>query len=80
MTGTVSTLIEAGFGLAAGIGITAVGPGGVLVTVGLFLVSGLSPAGSPERRSSRTSPPAAWEVLPTIAQDSFATPRPAVSL
>jgi hypothetical protein len=34
----------AGFGLAAGIGITAVGPGGVLVTIGLFLASGLSPA------------------------------------
>jgi hypothetical protein len=33
----------AAFGLAAGIGVTAVGPGGVLVTVGLFLASGLSP-------------------------------------
>jgi hypothetical protein len=44
MTGTVSMLIVAGFGLVAGIGITAVGPGGVLVTVGLFLTSGLSPA------------------------------------
>lgn len=44
MNGTVSSLIMAGFGLVAGIGITAVGPGGVLVTVGLFLASGLSPA------------------------------------
>ncbi len=32
------------FGLVAGIGITAVGPGGVLATVGLFLFTGLSPA------------------------------------
>lgn len=32
------------FGLVAGIGITAVGPGGVLVTVGLFVLTGLSPA------------------------------------
>jgi uncharacterized membrane protein YfcA len=30
--------------LLAGIGITAVGPGGVLATVGLFLFAGLSPA------------------------------------
>lgn len=37
-------LMLAGFGLTAGIGITAVGPGGVLATVGLFLVSGLPPA------------------------------------
>jgi uncharacterized membrane protein YfcA len=44
MTGTASMLIVAGFGLIAGVGITAVGPGGVLVTVGLFLASGLSPA------------------------------------
>ncbi len=44
MSGTLSTLVLAGFGLVAGIGITAVGPGGVLATVGLFLVSGLSPA------------------------------------
>jgi uncharacterized membrane protein YfcA len=36
-------LVMAGFGLAAGVGVTAVGPGGVLVTVGLFLASGLSP-------------------------------------
>jgi hypothetical protein len=32
------------FGLAAGIGITAVGPGGVLATVGLFTLTSLSPA------------------------------------
>lgn len=32
------------FGLAAGVGITAVGPGGVLATIGLFLLTGLSPA------------------------------------
>lgn len=31
------------FGLAAGIGITAVGPGGVFVTVGLFTLTGLAP-------------------------------------
>jgi uncharacterized membrane protein YfcA len=31
-------------GLAAGIGITAVGPGGVLATIGLFAFTGLSPA------------------------------------
>lgn len=31
------------FGLAAGIGITAVGPGGVLATVGLFTLTPLSP-------------------------------------
>jgi hypothetical protein len=31
-------------GLIAGIGITAVGPGGVLATVGLFALTGLSPA------------------------------------
>ncbi|MGH3170976.1 MAG: sulfite exporter TauE/SafE family protein [Trebonia sp.] len=44
MSGTVSALVMAGFGLIAGVGVTAVGPGGVLVTVGLFLASGLSPA------------------------------------
>jgi uncharacterized membrane protein YfcA len=32
------------FGLFGGIGITALGPGGVLVTIGLFALSGLSPA------------------------------------
>lgn len=31
-------------GLVAGVGITAVGPGGVLVTAGLFAVTGLPPA------------------------------------
>ncbi|GAA2094790.1 sulfite exporter TauE/SafE family protein [Streptomyces albiaxialis] len=31
------------FGLAGGIGITAVGPGGVLPTMGMFLLTGLSP-------------------------------------
>jgi uncharacterized membrane protein YfcA len=45
VTGTVSELILAGFGLVAGTGVTAVGPGGVLVTAGLFLAAGLSPAG-----------------------------------
>ncbi|HLH59832.1 MAG TPA: sulfite exporter TauE/SafE family protein [Streptosporangiaceae bacterium] len=44
MSGTLSTLVLVGFGLVAGIGISTVGPGGVLVTVGLFLASGLSPA------------------------------------
>lgn len=34
----------AAFGLVAGIGITAVGPGGVLATVGLFLCTDLPPA------------------------------------
>lgn len=33
------------FGLAAGIGITAIGPGGVLATIGLLLLTRLSPAG-----------------------------------
>lgn len=32
------------FGLVGGIGITAIGPGGVLPTVGLFALTGLSPA------------------------------------
>jgi hypothetical protein len=44
VSGASLILTLAGFGLAAGIGITAIGPGGVLATVGLFLVSGLSPA------------------------------------
>ncbi|MGE4428483.1 MAG: sulfite exporter TauE/SafE family protein, partial [Solirubrobacteraceae bacterium] len=39
--GTIAAL--AVFGLVAGIGITALGPGGVLVTVGLFLLTDLSP-------------------------------------
>lgn len=33
------------FGFVGGIGITAVGPGGVLPTIGMFLFTGLSPAG-----------------------------------
>ncbi|KQV06968.1 sulfite exporter TauE/SafE family protein [Leifsonia sp. Root112D2] len=37
-------LLLACIGLVAGIGITAVGPGGVLATIGLFLFTGLSPA------------------------------------
>ena len=41
---TASVLVLIGFGLAAGVGITAVGPGGVFATVGLFLASGRSPA------------------------------------
>ncbi|MEV0319855.1 sulfite exporter TauE/SafE family protein [Streptomyces sp. NPDC050658] len=32
------------FGLAGGIGIAAIGPGGVLPTIGMFLLTGLSPA------------------------------------
>lgn len=39
------TLILLGlFGFAGGVGTTALGPGGALVTIGLFLVSGLPPA------------------------------------
>ncbi|HTU98364.1 MAG TPA: sulfite exporter TauE/SafE family protein [Solirubrobacteraceae bacterium] len=39
------TLVLLGlFGFAGGIGTTALGPGGVLVTIGLFLLSGLPPA------------------------------------
>jgi uncharacterized membrane protein YfcA len=33
------------FGLLGGIGITAVGPGGVLPTIGMFLLTGLTPSG-----------------------------------
>jgi uncharacterized membrane protein YfcA len=45
MNEPVSVLVLlACFGLVAGIGITAVGPGGILATVGLFLLTGLSPA------------------------------------
>ncbi|MGH3434916.1 MAG: sulfite exporter TauE/SafE family protein [Sciscionella sp.] len=40
--GTLALL--AVFGLVGGIGITAVGPGGVLATIGLFVFTGLSPA------------------------------------
>jgi uncharacterized membrane protein YfcA len=32
------------FGFAGGVGTTALGPGGVLVTIGLFLLSGMPPA------------------------------------
>ncbi len=35
----------AAFGLAAGVGITAIGPGGVLATVGLLVLTRLPPAG-----------------------------------
>lgn len=34
----------AAFGLVGGVGITAVGPGGVLPTIGMFVLTGLSPA------------------------------------
>lgn len=37
-------ILLACIGLLAGIGISAVGPGGVLATIGLFLFTGLSPA------------------------------------
>ena len=41
--GTLTLAGLALFGLAGGIGITAVGPGGVLPTMGMFLLTGLSP-------------------------------------
>ncbi|TKA06333.1 sulfite exporter TauE/SafE family protein [Actinacidiphila oryziradicis] len=42
---TMPVLIALGlFGLVGGVGITAVGPGGVLPTIGLFALTGLSPA------------------------------------
>ncbi|MER7399593.1 sulfite exporter TauE/SafE family protein [Streptomyces sp. NPDC000151] len=41
---TTTLVLLALFGLAAGVGITAVGPGGVLATVGLFVLTDLSPA------------------------------------
>ncbi|MFC6065208.1 sulfite exporter TauE/SafE family protein [Streptomyces ochraceiscleroticus] len=41
---TTTPALLALFGLAAGVGITAVGPGGVLATVGLFVLTDLSPA------------------------------------
>ncbi|WP_330278768.1 MULTISPECIES: sulfite exporter TauE/SafE family protein [unclassified Streptomyces] len=41
----LTLLLLALFGLAGGIGITAVGPGGVLPTIGMFLLTGLSPTG-----------------------------------
>ncbi|MGC4942619.1 sulfite exporter TauE/SafE family protein [Kribbella sp. DT2] len=37
-------VLLAAFGLAGGIGITAIGPGGVLPTIGLFALTSLSPA------------------------------------
>jgi uncharacterized protein len=37
-------ILLAVFGFAGGVGTTALGPGGVLVTIGLFLFSGLPPA------------------------------------
>jgi uncharacterized membrane protein YfcA len=41
---SAGTLVLLGLcGLVGGIGITALGPGGVLVTIGLFALSGLSP-------------------------------------
>lgn len=41
----VSVMVALGLtGLVGGIGITAVGPGGVLPTIGLFTLTGLSPA------------------------------------
>lgn len=42
--GTPELIALALCGLAAGIGITAVGPGGVLATIGLFALTGLAPA------------------------------------
>ena len=43
---SAGTLVALGaFGLAAGVGITAIGPGGVLATAGLLLLTRLSPAG-----------------------------------
>jgi hypothetical protein len=40
-----ATLVLLGlFGFAGGVGTTALGPGGVLVTIGLFLLSGLPPS------------------------------------
>lgn len=44
-TDGLSQVLLALFGLIGGIGITAVGPGGVLPTIGMFLLTGLSPAG-----------------------------------
>jgi uncharacterized membrane protein YfcA len=37
-------IVLAGLGLVAGVGITAIGPGGVLATIGLFALTDLSPA------------------------------------
>ncbi|MYU26052.1 sulfite exporter TauE/SafE family protein [Streptomyces sp. SID8352] len=41
---TLTLVLLALFGLLGGIGITAVGPGGVLPTIGMFLLTGLSPS------------------------------------
>jgi hypothetical protein len=42
---SAGTLVLLGlFGFAGGVGTTALGPGGVLVTIGLFVLSGLPPA------------------------------------
>lgn len=43
--GLGKSVLLALFGLVGGVGITALGPGGVLITIGLFALSGLSPAG-----------------------------------
>ncbi len=43
--GTGTLVLLGAFGLAAGVGITAIGPGGVLATIGLLLLTRLSPAG-----------------------------------
>jgi uncharacterized membrane protein YfcA len=42
--GAGTLILLALFGFAGGVGTTALGPGGVLVTIGLFLFSGLPPA------------------------------------
>lgn len=42
---TTHLVLLAVAGLVGGIGITAIGPGGVLPTIGLFLFSGLTPSG-----------------------------------
>jgi uncharacterized membrane protein YfcA len=44
VTGPGLLILLAFLGLVAGIGISAVGPGGVLATIGLFALTGLSPA------------------------------------
>ncbi|GAA3358738.1 sulfite exporter TauE/SafE family protein [Saccharopolyspora gregorii] len=44
MTDPATLLALALFGLVGGIGITALGPGGVLPTIGLFALTGLPPA------------------------------------
>ncbi|MFF4599596.1 sulfite exporter TauE/SafE family protein [Amycolatopsis sp. NPDC001319] len=44
MTSVTTDVLLALFGLAGGIGITAVGPGGVLPTIALFLLTPLGPA------------------------------------